>query len=376
MRFGQEGKAQRMQRALSASRRRQTGTVEKTGLALACRIWIAASLALLATTGFGQPARAQSLDLPCPGNRLKNPGFEHGFSARGGLARSLAEGWTDWSGRGVERPRFEPLSLRSAGAEWIQSGLWSQGQRGLGPTESGGLWQRVEVGEGERVLAHAWGRSWANAREREPASSPPGSYALSMGLDPQGGIDAESESLRWTAAISVTDSWLPLYIEAEAEAAQVTIFLRGMPLAPIHNLAAWDAVCLRLADDTAPAAAAPATPFPPTPTTGPGTPSPTPDLIWLQEWARGRVAATERALSLQAKATEWAIRPSPVPAPQLGDGGATTGALDRLPQDLRASGPARLSLWARAYDSMGRIALALAALVLGLLVGLGNRSSS
>lgn len=365
-----------MDGAKARSRSGRRGPVAKAGLAFACRFWIAFGLALVAAAGLDRPVQAQALDLPCPGNRLQNPGFEHGFSARGGLARSLAEAWTDWSGRAAQRPRFEPLSQRSAGAEWIQAGLWSQGQRGLAAMEAGGLWQRVEVGEDQRVLAHAWGRSWTNAREREPASAPPGNYALSIGLDPRGGIDAESESLRWTQPISLTDSWLPLYIEAEAEAPQVTLFLRGMPLAALHNMVAWDAVCLRLADEVPAAAPVTATPFPPTPTTGPGTPSPTPDLLWLQDWARGRVAATERALSLQSKATEWALRPSPAPAPRLGGGSDAAGALDRLPNDLQGSGPARLSLWARAYDGLGGIALALAALALGLLVGLGRRPAS
>ena len=56
-------------------------------------------LALLLPLTSATPAHAQAPGGPgldCPDNRLANPGFEAGFSAHGGPAELVGNGWAPW----------------------------------------------------------------------------------------------------------------------------------------------------------------------------------------------------------------------------------------------------------------------------------------
>jgi len=319
--------------------------------------------------------RAQSPALPCPGNRLVNPGFEQGFAARGTVNRTVAHGWLDWHDRAATPPQLLPLSRARDGEAAVRAGAWSQAVRDLGRLQAGGLWQRIPVPSGERVSAHAWGRAsfgrYGDFRDSEPA----GSYLLTIGIDPRGGSDPAADGIAWTTPITFTDTWLPFFVETTAEASAVSLFLRGQPLDERSNEARWDEVCVRLADEPLPPVPTSTASPPPTRELEDGQPSATPDLATLEAHARTQARATGRAIDLQHRATEWAATPPALrqPRPVLGSGVTTgfspSGAFPSTPTE---TSPARAPWWARVYDHAGLVALALAALAAGILTGLGR----
>ncbi len=312
--------------------------------------------------------RGAAQTLPCPGNRLANPGFEQGFSGRGTVTRSLASGWLDWQERSRRQAELLPSSRLRQGEDAVRSGLWSQALRDLAPLQAGGVWQRVPVPVGATIRAQAWGRS------RLGRGGGPSGYLLSLGLDPRGGSDPMGEGVRWTAPVTATDTWLPLFLEVESEAGQVSLFLRGRPLDPVANEALWDEACLRTEADV----------DPPTPSPGPppaspeplaeGQPSPTPGLATLEAQLRAQSRATVRAFELVQRATQRAATPpasarslafSPIGGPVSAAGGAGASGVERA--DRRA-----VRWWQRLYDRAGLVALILAALTAGILLGLGR----
>ena len=331
-------------------------------------------LALVLLTARFAAVSAQAPELPCPGNLLVNPGFEAGFSARGFASQTLALGWLAWQAPGPSDPALSPAARFRDGEAAALAGAWSQKVEGLGPLQAGGLWQAVPVPSGERVLAQAWARAWQGSDADRLRSRSNGAYALGIGLDPRGGSDPDAAGIVWTTPVTVTDGWLPLFVSTTAETGAVSLFLRGQPLSPGSNEARWDEACLRLAD----------APLPPTPTRTPeprptrelaaGAPSPTPELATLEAQARAQAAATLRAIDLQLRATQWAATPPAARSLQAeaalpGTAGLPAGSASLAPV---AEGPTRAPLWALIWDRSGLAMLAMAALVAGILAGLGR----
>lgn len=334
---------------------------------------LAALLLTLGLLGPVAPAAAQSGGLPCPQDRLYNAGLEGGFNARGRQGLQVALGWQPWV-RGLDLGvadsgiDFLPLERwRTPDAGQVQQGLWSQGVEGLRVGRAGGLWQRARVPAGERLLVYAWGG--VGARTEAPEGNPAQSAAwrLRLGLDPLGGSDPTLARLSWTAPVTLTEGWAPLLLPPlTAEAPTATLFLEGQPVgdAPGSQLR-WDSACLGLMD----AAAPPIAPSPPPlMTLDPRTPE-LPPPATLAIILAGQAEATARAAALEARATAWAARPLGLrqSGGALGGSGfVSTGQYGPIPDPV----PGRLTLAQRLYDASGLLALLLAALVAGVLVGL------
>lgn len=322
------------------------------------------------------PASAQSVDLPCPQDRLYNGGFEGGFNARGRLDLRVALGWQPWV-QGVDLSAadagvtFLPLDRRRApDTGLVQQGLWSQGVQGLGDDMPGGLWQRARVPMGSRLLVYAWGGVGPRSDPFDrsggaPAPSP--AWRLRLGLDPRGGSDPALARLGWTEAVTLTEGWAPLVLPpVTAEASAVTLFLEGRPVgAAAGSQLRWDSACLGLPEaEPLPTARGPL----PVITLDPRTPQ-LPPPATLALILAGQAEATARAAALEARATARAARPQGLRRTGAGAGGGgapNPGQYGPLPEEPL---PAVPSLAARLYDLSGLAALLLAALLAGVLLG-------
>jgi len=334
---------------------------------------LALAVAGLATCGIGTrhaAAQARPEPLPCPGNLLDNPGMEEGFGVRGALDQLVPHGWSPWhaepEGAGAVAPRFGARRSASALGPEAADGLWSAELATRDATHLGGLWQRVAVEPGLILQASAFALGWASNGPPGAPSDPPGTYAVAIGLDPAGGEDPGAATIRWTAALTVTDAWLPLTVSVEAQRPAVTLFLRGQPLAPLAGAASrWDAACLRATGR----AGEPAFPVPrlplPTPTRGPGTPEPTEDPLQA-----AAVAARLREGLAAAAATSGSRGAAAPPAPATLAAVATR--LSGAPVPAIAEPPPPPPLSAVLAERVGWLSLSLAAFVAGLLLGMGR----
>lgn len=236
----------------------------------------------------------------CPENLLANASFEHGFSSRGRVVETVANGWNAWYATlpGVDGenyvPDFGPARRGDGPTLRTADGLWSQQQATSGATHTAGLWQTVIVPPASLIRASALAYAWASNADDPLRSRPYGTYVLQLGVDPLGGRDHNAPGIRWTEPVTDTDTWLPLVLELPVEGPAVTLFTRGQPLAKLMwNLSRWDAACLQV---LGPADGPTLTPTPTAPPTRPGpspTSEPTPDaaaarvIIARQLLARG-----------------------------------------------------------------------------------------
>lgn len=334
---------------------------------------LAALLLVLRLPAEAAPVAAQTAGLPCPQDRLYNGGFEGGFNARGRQGLQVGLGWQPWvSGVDLGLPDsgvdFLPLERwRSPDGGQVQQGLWSQGVAGQRAGRAGGLWQRARVPVGERLLVYAWGGVGTRTEAPEGNPVPMAAWRLRVGLDPLGGSDPTLARLGWTAPVTLTEGWAPLLLPPmTAQGPTATLFLEGQPLGDASgSQLRWDSACLGLMD----AAGPPIAPSPPPlMTLDPRTPE-LPPPATLAVILAGQAEATARAAALEARATAWAARPLGLRQAGGGAGGTgfvSTGQYGPIPD--RVDG--RLTLAQRFYDASGLLALLLAALVAGVLLGL------
>jgi hypothetical protein len=155
-------------------------------------------------------------------NLLQNPSFETPYNAVESEAQTLhvADGWQPWyvltddNGHIVYAvPDYEP-----APADRARSGNTAQsfGVDGLG--FDGGAYQTVTVTPGTQL-------SFVAYFDKEPGTS--GDVRVSVGIDPTGGTDATSAAVIWSVPDTVTDGYRALSVQATAQGAQVTVFVRG-----------------------------------------------------------------------------------------------------------------------------------------------------
>jgi len=325
-------------------------------------------LALLMVAG---PAAAVQAD--CPDNLLANPGFEgNTFKTENvgtSLSSNMVEGWLPWSVLGdatVNREvEYKVIDAAASGDSYrVYSGNQSQKFFTTWGTHTAGMYQRVRVPSGSRVVFSIWVQVYSGERELRsggeyisdlewPKDSDdkrgPGVYHASAGIDPQGNVPAafgappsdatvwsqsvtEFETRRKTDAGVEYDAWVQLEVSTIAQGEWVTVYTRGMPeYAVKHNDSFWDEACLvALAPPTpTPRPTDPPTPTPeatetPVPTATPA-PTDTPAATATPE-PTATLEPTETPIPPTAtpEATETAL-PADTPAPG-GDGAPTETA--------------------------------------------------
>ncbi|MEO8083457.1 MAG: hypothetical protein ABI780_06505 [Ardenticatenales bacterium] len=330
-----------------------------------------AALALSAVAATPVAAQSEAPNVYCPDNRLINPGFEEGFSVRDRPDAIVGRGWSPWydvpQTGGLTAPVFVPRRADEALLD-VPFGTWLQQLGSDGIPHIGGLWQQVRVPPNVQLQAGVWTFAWSSGGDQPLVSSPPGTYASTLGIDPLGGSDPHAASVAWTSPITVTDRWMPLAVDVVSPGPWATLFVRGQPLVPLrHMVSRWDGACLRVAGDaSAPRAGPPPTPRP-TPTPDPRRPGPTDDPVIAL------LQGTALAVGVQAAATARAPQILGSRAGITGSVGAALGVPRPAPTALGAGladTPVTVTLPMRLRDHSGLVLLALAMFVAGAVAGL------
>gem|GEM_PF-3292310 len=355
------------------------------GIVAIAAIAVLATLATIAPFAPLAPAAlaAEAGQIDCPGNLLTNPGFETGFTARGRVAETVANGWRAWYERfpGVDGinyvPDYVPRQRSTEDPLAVLTGLWSQEMATEDSTHTAGIWQRVAIPPGSQVLATGAAYAWATSGEDPLHSEPPGTYSLALGLDPAGGDDPHSATIVWTVPVTTTDAWVPLAVEVPVTGSSVTLFTRGQPLGKLrHNVSRWDAMCLRVLGPIGEPTPTPTRRPWPTRTPGPDVPTPTHTPSPVPDPATLTVLEVRLKLDLVATATAEGAGGSTHQALTLPDLLATRAAVEEpaLVEVPAVSGEEEgwaTHLRYAVEDHAGLIVLAAAALIGGLVVGLG-----
>ncbi|MFQ5343663.1 MAG: hypothetical protein ACE5F6_19145 [Anaerolineae bacterium] len=225
----------------------------------------------------------------CAGNRLVNGDFEGGFSERGRGEVSVANGWNPWykdlPGKdGINYiPEYKPEDAQRFGMRRIHSGRFAQKWFTTYSTHTAGIFQQVSgIPAGSPLQLSAWVQVWSTDLDGVEKSEKPGNYRVSIGIDPYGGTDYNSENIVWSEFNTFAyDAYKQLSVGTVARSNVVTVFLQGVPEFRVkHNDSYWDDVCLIAIVPTRTPVPPTSTPIPtdtptitPSPTT---TPSPTP----------------------------------------------------------------------------------------------------
>jgi len=203
----------------------------------------------------------------CPGNVLKNSGFEEGGSERGAGEVFVANGWSPWWQEGPfqkdgynVRPEFKLEDASRYGRLRVREGNWAQKWFNTFSTHHAGLYQQAKV-----------------PSEDNPKYSKNGKYFMSIGIDPTGGTDFASPNVVWSERNSTLDGWVELMVQAKAQGDTVTIYLRGDAEWRIkHNDVYFDDICVTYVAPTPPPTNTPLPTSTPAPTEVPtGVPTAT-----------------------------------------------------------------------------------------------------
>ncbi len=259
-----------------------------------------AAAALLVVGPVGTGATGTGIKADSPSNLLTNPDFEGEFTPRedpytGVLANELdvAEGWEPWYDNGPGCPAYDPqcedpdwYNVRpeykaEEGTPRVRSGERGQKLFTTYGTHTAGFYQTAKVPADSWVRFSIWTQVWSSNRDIPEHSFLPGYYRLSLGIDPTGGTDWQSEDILWSEPTVRHDGWVQLQIETYAEAEEISVWSRGAPIWAVkHNDSYWDDAELIVLEETPQPTPTPS----PTDTSHP-TPQPTPadhtpDLCW------------------------------------------------------------------------------------------------
>lgn len=196
----------------------------------------------------------------CPGNLLRNAGFEEGFSTRGAGEVGVANGWEPWWINGspaetdqgfLRRPEYKPENAHIFGMRRVHSGVFAQKWFTTYSTHTGGIFQRVSVPAGSLATFSAWVQVWSSQDPNPDAVVEPGNYRVSVGIDPTGGTNAAAGSVVWSEEVIQYNTWIKLQVQAKAQADAITVFLRGRnEYRTKFNDSYWDDTCLTIVRPT------------------------------------------------------------------------------------------------------------------------------
>ena len=131
-----------------------------------------------------------------------------------------AEGDPNWKNR---QPTFSPISLDNSLTQQLSTPFG---------THIGGLWQQVPSVPGNSYEFTIEGQAWSS-EDTTPASRLEASDVnLQIGIDPTGGLDASSPLVVWSEKSQPLSHWETIHLEATAEAAIITVFLKSAPSLP------------------------------------------------------------------------------------------------------------------------------------------------
>lgn len=159
------------------------------------------------------------------GGLLQNGSFDGAYTGRGGIAGGVPDGWNVWGNFQDSDHESLGVLLRSLPYSWRLRAEHAQ------PT--GGGYQSVAAQRGTtyRFSAYAmiWtcdDEQWQCRDETHTFADPSSGGRVRVGIDPAGGTDPFSGSVRWSGFASPFDwgSFAPLSVEAAAAGSQITVF--------------------------------------------------------------------------------------------------------------------------------------------------------
>jgi hypothetical protein len=186
-------------------------------------------------------------------------------------------GWITWFGHGkpvahdpqnqVGWSQPEVRDSRSFGPNRMHSGAKGTLLFSFFRIHDAGLMQKVTVPRGARLKLTAQAHAWSNSKDGPNADVPGWSegagfgafdkvvgetqdeaernFTFWVGIDPTGGTDPFADTVVWGEGRHIYNVFAELAVVAEAESAEVTVFLRSRALWPFkHNDAYWDDACL------------------------------------------------------------------------------------------------------------------------------------
>jgi len=215
------------------------------------------------------------------GNLLRNAGFEEGFTERGAGEVVIATYWEPWWTPGSAeqtqkgtffRPEYKPEDASVYSMRRVQSGNFSQKQFNTYSHHRAGIYQQVSgITPGSKLVFSAWAQVWSSGQDNPDRCDEFGNYRVWAGIDPTGGRSGDSGNIVWSQPAINCNQWVPVQVEAVAQAGTITVFLKGEPEYRVkHNDAYWDNASLVVQAPPTP------TPRPPTPTPRPPTSTPIP----------------------------------------------------------------------------------------------------
>lgn len=218
-------------------------------------------------------------------NLLRNPGMEQGgdfgpYVGRGRGNLTIPAGWNFWA---TDSPREFEYQNRS-------DKIFAFPHNGVDPSPKGGkeslniscgfvtcthaVFQQVSVPENSNVRARAWAWLHTCNPPKDKDGKPKGkcgsaveSGALTrIGIDPNGGTDANDSDVVWSESKRPHDRWEELSVDATASGGTVTLFLYTTQTSPADlNNVYWDESRLEVGGGggTSPNAATPVPTRPP-----------------------------------------------------------------------------------------------------------------
>lgn len=206
-------------------------------------------LALLASPALSAPD-AQT-------NLLQNAGFESG-SLSGWESWAIVNNGADTVDRcgNWERPIYQINSAE------MRSGGYAAQYYTAFASHNAGLYQRVSTTPGTQLRFTIW----AKAVSADEHYENPDFTAVWIGIDPNGGTDASSGAIVWSAVAYPMSGYAQLAVEATAAANQVTVFTRSQPnWCLAHNDVFFDDASLTQVGSGAAPTTAPGSPTQPAP---------------------------------------------------------------------------------------------------------------
>jgi hypothetical protein len=131
-----------------------------------------------------------------------------------------APGSPDWKNR---KPVFSAYTL--------DDGLTQQLSTPWG-THEAGLWQQLPSVAGNQYELSVEGQAWSSEDASPGSRLEASDVNLQIGIDPTGGLDPTSPLIVWSDVAQPLSRWETLRVQAEAEAAIITLFLRSAPNLP------------------------------------------------------------------------------------------------------------------------------------------------
>lgn len=131
-----------------------------------------------------------------------------------------AEGAPDWKNR---KPVFSAYTMDDSLTQQLST-PWG--------THEAGLWQQLPSVAGNEYELSVEGQAWSSEDASPGSQLEASDVNLQIGIDPTGGLDPTSPLISWSDFSQPLSRWETLRIQAEAEAAIITVYLKSAPNLP------------------------------------------------------------------------------------------------------------------------------------------------